>query len=225
LNIGIIIQARMGSSRLPGKVLLPISGKTILQHIFERLNKLNEKIFAVVATSNMSKDDPIVQHCKTFNFPVFRGSEANVLDRFYQCAKANSFLHIVRLTADNPFTDIEELKRLISKHLSEGFDYTHSFNIMPIGVGAEIFKFETLEKIWMSANSPNHYEHINEYIYDNPYKFNVGKLEVGKAKSCPKLRLTVDTPEDYAFLVNIAIQSKGQWVNTEEAIKLSSRFV
>src|SRR6202012_5406881 len=98
-----------GSTRLPGKVLRPINGKPLLGHVLDRAGRLDHPAIAVVATTVDLRDDPIFRFCRDRGAEVFRGDEANVLDRYHQCAKAYSFDQIVRLTADNPFTDIAEL--------------------------------------------------------------------------------------------------------------------
>jgi spore coat polysaccharide biosynthesis protein SpsF len=223
VTVGIIIQARMGSTRLPGKVLKSIAGKVLLDHVLGRLSLLTCPAKVVVATSALPQDDVIAQHCRALGVAVFRGSEADVLDRYYQCAKENNFEHVVRLTADNPFTDMEELRRLIEQHLTQHNDYTHSFGSMPLGVGAEIFTFAALEKSAREGHAPNHREHVNEYIQERPQAFKIGMLEVPAAKRCPDLRLTVDTEEDYRRACAIAEHVAGRWVGTEEAINLCTR--
>lgn len=222
MSIGVIIQARMGSTRLPGKVLKSIAGRTLLDHVLGRLSLLAYPVKAVVATSNLPQDDVIEHHCQSRGVEVFRGSESDVLDRYYQCARENGFEHVVRLTADNPFTDMEELKRLIEQHLAQRNDYTQSFGNMPLGVGAEIFTFEALERSAREGHAPNHREHVNEYIQENPNLFKIGKLDVPAAKRHPSLRLTVDTEEDYQRACAVAGQASGRWVGTEEAIRLCS---
>ena len=146
MSVGVILQARMGSTRLPSKVLKPIAGKALLDHVLGRLSRLACHAKVVVATSDKPLDDTIVQHCLKRNVALFRGSETDVLDRHFQCARENRFEHVVRLTADNPLTDIEELQRLIVQHTTQHKDYTHSFETMPLGVGAEIFTFSALER-------------------------------------------------------------------------------
>ena len=225
MNVGVIIQARMGSTRLPGKVLKPIAGKVLLDHVLGRLSLLAYPVEVVVATSDLPQDDAIVRHCQSRSVAVYRGSETDVLDRYYQCACENGFAHVVRLTADNPFTDVEELQRLIEQHLTQHNDYTHSFGNMPLGVGAEIFTFAALEKSVLEGHAPNHREHVNEYIQENPNFFRIGVLELPAAKQCPDLRLTVDTEEDYLRACAIAGHAPDRWVGTEEAIHLCSRFV
>jgi spore coat polysaccharide biosynthesis protein SpsF len=155
---------------------------------------------------------------------VFRGSETDVLDRYYQCARQHRFEHIVRLTADNPFTDMEELQRLIEQHGTQRNDYNHSFGSMPLGVGAEIFTFDALEKSEREGHAPNHREHVNEYIQEHPGVFRIGVLEVPAFKRRPDLRLTVDTEDDYQQACAIAGHTPGRWVGTEEAIELCLHY-
>ena len=109
----------MGSSRLPGKVLKKIGGKTtLLEHIFYRLTFLKHQAKVVLVTSTNNRDDAIDAFCKEKNIECFRGGEDNVLERYYRCAKKYGFEHIVRLTGDNPFTDIEEIDNLIDLHMN-----------------------------------------------------------------------------------------------------------
>jgi len=223
-GVGVIIQARMGSTRLPGKVLKPIAGKVLLDHVLSRLSLLAYPVEVVVATSRLPQDDAIAQHCESRGVTVFRGSETDVLERYYRCACENGFEDVVRLTADNPFTDMEELQRLIEQHLAQHNDYTHSFGSMPLGVGAEIFTFAALKKSVLEGHAHNHHEHVNEYIQENPDIFKIGVLEVPAAKCRPDLRLTVDTEDDYQRACAIARFAPDRWVGTEEAIQLCSRF-
>jgi spore coat polysaccharide biosynthesis protein SpsF len=222
VSVGVIIQGRMGSARLPGKVLKPIAGKALLDHVLGRLLLLKYPVQVVVATSSLPQDDAIAQHCQSRGVTVFRGSETDVLDRYYQCAKENNFGHVVRLTADNPFTDIEELQRLIVQHLARHNDYTHSFGSMPLGVGSEIFTFAALERSAQEGHAPNHREHVNEYIQEHPEMFRIGVLEIPAAKQNPDLRLTVDTDDDYRRACAIAGHAPDRWIGTEEAIRLCS---
>ncbi len=220
MKVGVVIQARIGSNRLPGKVLLPIAGKVMLDHVLGRLSLLKYPVKVVVATSDTSADDVIAAHCRLTGIDVFRGNEYNVLDRYYQCALKYSFEHIVRLTADNPFTDIEELQRLIELHLAQCNDYSHSFGIMPQGVGAEIFTYAALERSIQQGHAPNHREHVNEYIEENPDLFRIGILDVPAVKRFPSVRLTVDTDEDYHRACYVAEHASGSWAETEEAVML-----
>ena len=214
----------MGSSRLPGKVLMPIGGAPLLGHVVGRLSGLRNSARIVVATSSGTSDNAIADWCAREGVGCFRGSELDVLDRYYQCAKRYGLDPIVRLTADNPFTDIPELDRLIDLHLSQGNDFTHSFASLPVGVGAEVFGFTALARSWRDGREPHHREHVDEYLLENPGLFRTGVLEVSAAKRRPDVRLTVDTPEDYRRACFIAEHASDRWVGTEEAIELCSRF-
>jgi len=217
MKIGVIIQARMGSTRLPGKVLRPIAGSPLIEHVLGRLKGLHHKVLPVVATSKLGLNDVIEDYCKG-KVECFRGDERDVLSRYYHCAKQYSFDYVVRLTADNPFTDIDELDRLIDMHLVGGYDYSHSFNAMPIGVGAEIFTMNALEVSYNEGLLYNHREHVNEFIHENPHQFRIGELNVPSAKVAPKLRLTVDTHKDYECACKLAELAAPEWLSTERAI-------
>ena len=214
----------MGSTRLPGKVLMPIGGKALLDHILDRLMRLHHAAGAVIATSNTSCDDIIESFCVERSVVCFRGSEANVLDRYYRCARRHEFEHIVRLTGDNPFPDIEELDNLIDLHLTSGMDYTNSYKNLPIGVGAEIFTFRALEKSWNEGKAPHHLEHVDEYMLENPQIFKTDLLPVAPEKNSPDVRLTVDTPEDYRRACYIVENCREAYVTTRRAIELARAF-
>jgi spore coat polysaccharide biosynthesis protein SpsF len=212
----------MGSARLPGKVLRPIGHLPLLAHVLGRLALLRHEVKAVVATSVLSQDDAIATYCENLKACCFRGSELDVLDRYYQCARQFGFKHVVRLTADNPFTDIEELDCLIDLHLQEDNAFTHSFGPMPIGVGAEIFSFHALEQSWREGHAPHHREHVDEYLLENPALFRTGTLDVPAAKTRPDLRLTVDTEDDWRQADALVRQAGGVLLTTERLIALCS---
>ena len=221
---GIIIQARTGSTRLPGKILKVINDRTLLDHIIDRLKELKEEATVVIATSTLPGDDAVEKFCKEKGVLCFRGSESNVLSRYYECAKEQGFDHIVRLTADNPFVDVEEVGRLIAYHKECGNEFTESFSQLPIGVGAEIFSFPALEEDMAKASMPHHFEHVDEYILENMDQFKTGTLQVPESKHMPEVRLTVDTQEDYEKACYIAAHCKTGLATTEEAVALCSQF-
>lgn len=223
--IGIIIQARMGSTRLPGKILKNIGTKNLLEHILFRLLRLTHKVKIVIATSDTEKDDLVEEFCIKNNITCFRGSELNVLERYYLCAKQYNFDHIVRLTGDNPFTDIEELDNLISLHVDSHADYSRSFAVLPKGIGTEIFTFKALETSHYKSTKPNHFEHVNEYIEENEAEYIISELEVPNDKNRPDLSLTVDTIEDYQKACFIVENSKNEYITTQEAIAICSQYV
>ncbi|MCG3711699.1 glycosyltransferase family protein [Aliarcobacter butzleri] len=225
MKIGVIIQARMGSTRLPNKVLKKIGDKRLLEHILFRLSFLKNSCKIIIATSTKIQDDKIFDFCKSKNIECFRGSEQNVLQRYFLCAKENDFEHIVRLTADNPFTDIGELDNLINLHIKEKADYSRSFLSLPKGVGAEIFTFEALEKSYKYGLKENHKEHVNEYIEENEDRFKIAELKVKKEKNRPDISLTVDTEDDYKKACFIVENAKNEYISTKEAINLCLQYV
>jgi spore coat polysaccharide biosynthesis protein SpsF len=222
MTLGVVIQARMGSTRLPEKVLRPIAGKPLLAHVTGRLGALRHAARTVVATSIEARDDAIASWCVQTSTDCFRGSETDVLDRYKCCAEHYGFTQIVRLTADNPFVDVEELDRLIDHHLAGRYDYTHSFGMMPLGVGAEIFTLAALRRSYVEGREAHHREHVNEYIPENPGSFRIGVLDVPRSKRAPELRLTVDTEEDWRRAHTLAEKAPGRWLQTQEAIALCS---
>ena len=212
----------MGSTRLPGKVLRLVGNLPLLGHVQGRLALSRHKITSIVATSSKPQDDAIEVYCKAVKIDCFRGNEQDVLDRYYQCAMQYAFKHIVRLTADNPFTDIEELDRLIELHLQQNNALTHSFTELPIGVGAEVFSFEALERSWLEGNASHHREHVDEYMLENPQIFKTGQLKIPVAKRSPELRLTVDTEEDWYRADSLVKKYRDEWLTTEQIISLCS---
>lgn len=135
---GIIIQARMGSSRLPGKILKDFEGKTLIGHIIDRLVRVKSPVKVIIATSNMSQDDQVERFCRQKGVDCFRGDEQNVLKRYYDCANMYHLKDIVRMTGDNPFPDVEELDRLIAFHQENNMEFSENFTVLPVGVGMEI---------------------------------------------------------------------------------------
>lgn len=213
----------MGSTRLPGKVLKPIGSMPLLGHVVGRLAMLRHPHHAVVATTFQASDDTIVAWCAAQDITCYRGSEQDVLARYHGAAQSLKLDPVIRLTADNPFTDMDELDRLIELHETQGNDFTHSFAVLPIGVGAEIFTFSALERCMREGQQPHHREHVDEYMIENPQLFKTGELNVSVPKNRPDVRLTVDTDEDYRRACFIAEQAAGHWTTTEEAIALCSR--
>ncbi len=213
----------MGSTRLPGKVLRPIAGKPLLGHVIARAGRLKHLAQTVVATTINARDDLIVEFCNETRTAVFRGSEANVLDRYHQCATTYRFDHVIRLTADNPFTDVIELDRLIDLHLSEHADFSHSFPVLPIGVGAEIFSFGALDLSARCSTEPHHFEHVDEYMIEHPERFKTVELDAVPAKYFPLVRLTVDDEADFRRACYVA-ETAGAQVTTEQAVALCSQF-
>lgn len=224
MKTGIIIQARMGSTRLPGKILKKINDRVLLAHIIDRLAAIKDKAEVVIATSTLPGDDVVEEWCREHDVKCFRGDEQNVLSRYYECAMKNNFSYVVRMTADNPFPDVEEVASLIDFHIKEKNDFSESFSVLPIGVGCEIFSFHTLEEDMRLATLPHHFEHVDEYILENLSDYKHGVLQVSEEKNKPDVRLTVDTEDDYNKACFIAENCENGLATTLEAIALAKKY-
>lgn len=220
---GIIIQARMGSTRLPGKVLMPLAGQPLLGVILRRIAHVSGSDKVVIATTQSPLDDQVETYAHACGISCFRGSEENVLERYVHCAREYGFRSVVRLTADNPFVDPFEIDRLITLYCDAQADYALATGELPIGVGAEVFSITALEKCLCKANAPHHFEHVNEYILEHRDDFHIVQLQVEKEKIAPHLRLTIDTPEDYRLASKISERFSPEMVTTEELIAFMNK--
>lgn len=197
-----IIQARMGSSRLPGKVLADIGGRSMIQRIIERVEACPEIDKVVVATTTASSDDALESwaHANT-RCAIYRGSENDVLDRFYQCARQFAASIIVRVTADDPLKDPDIISRAL-KWLETDPTLDYCSNTLhptyPEGLDVEVFRFEALERAHKDAMLPSDREHVTPYMWKNPSLFHLKNIELGRDLS--SWRWTVDKPEDLEFV-------------------------
>lgn len=201
-RIGIVLQARASSSRLPGKVLRPILGRPMLAWIVDRLRLCREAATLVLATSDRDDDDAVAKLGAELDLPVFRGDLDDVLDRYVACARHFALDAVVRATGDNPFVDWEEADRLIRLFRAGGWDYASAFpsfgSGLPIGIGVEIMSVAALDRSWHEGTQPHHREHVNEYIQENPTLFAQTVLTAPPDKTAPDLSFTVDTAEQFA---------------------------
>jgi len=200
IEILAVIQARMGSTRLPNKVLLDLEGKTILEHVVERVGKSELVDEVIVATTISYEDIEIVKLLSDESIRVFCGSEDDVLDRYYQVAKLIKPEHIVRITADCPMIDPDIIDKTIDLHLYQGSDYTcNTLNeTFPDGLDAEIFTYEALEKAWKEARLTSEREHVTPYIRKHKEIFKISGLE--NKENLSQKRWTLDEFDDYNFL-------------------------
>ena len=206
-----IIQARMGSTRLPGKVMMQLSKKPILQHVLERVKRSNLISEVVIATTLLPKDDEINDFAQKFNVPIFRGNSQDVLDRFYHCAEKFSADIIVRISSDSPLIDPLIIEKCVSKFIeNKNTDYlsntinnisgtwNEDYNWFPIGVAVEVFTFSALKKAWKEASTLSDREHVTEYFWKNP---NVFTLDfINNSNDYSNIRLVVDYENDFLYL-------------------------
>lgn len=197
-----IVQARMASTRLPGKVMLDVCGKPVLLHIIDRLKACKFLDNIVIATTINKRDDIIFDLIKNYDndIGVFRGSEKNVLERYYLAAKKFNADIVVRVTSDNPLIDPTLIDGLIREFLRKECDYaSNSLNrTFPLGLDAEVFSLNALEKAYQSANHDYEREHVTPYIKENPDKFKL--FNVSNDINLSHLRWTLDTKEDFEFI-------------------------
>ena len=203
MNILAIIQARMDSTRLPNKVLLDLAGKTVLEHVVERVKRSKMIDDIVVATTISPNDLDIVKLCSNKEIRVFCGSEDDVLDRYYQLAKLIKPEHIVRITADCPMIDPEIIDQVIQLHVDNKSDYTSNTlkETYPDGEDIEVFRFKALRTAWENANLLSEREHVTPYIINNPDLFKLENLE-NKIDLSQK-RWTLDEPKDFEFIKKV----------------------
>lgn len=198
-----ILQARYSSTRLPGKVLMPIFGKPMLLRQVERVQRSQLIDKLIIATSADASDDSLAKLCSGNGIACFRGSLNDVLDRFYRAASQYKPEHVVRLTGDCPLADSDLIDRVISNHLSGSFDYTSNVATptYPDGLDVEVFKYQVLAEAWQKATLPSQREHVTPYISRQPDLFAIGS--VNNAVDLSGLRWTVDEQEDFELIKNI----------------------
>jgi spore coat polysaccharide biosynthesis protein SpsF len=200
MKIVAIVQARMGSSRLPRKVLKDLGGATVLDRVLNRLGRSWLIQESVVATTIEPADDAIVEHCERTGRKVFRGSEQDVLDRYYQAAKYVNADVVVRITSDCPVIDPEVTDATVHAFLDRHADYASNVLVRtyPRGLDTEVMTVQALERAWRESTKPYEREHVTPYIYENPQEFKLHGIE--NDTDCSGHRWTVDTPEDLQLL-------------------------
>jgi spore coat polysaccharide biosynthesis protein SpsF len=202
-----IIQARMGSSRLPGKVLTDIGGKPMLARVVLRARRASVLDQVIIATTTEPSDDPIEAYCLSAGFPCFRGDPYDVLDRYYQAAKRYQADPIVRITADCPLIDPGEIDRTVWAFFAQNVDFAANRlppplrRTTPIGMDTEVVRFAALARAWREADAKYAREHVMPYLYEEPGRFKT--LLINHEPDLGYLRLTVDTPLDLALVREI----------------------
>lgn len=202
-RVVLLIQGRMGATRLPGKPLKLIMGRPMLSYQLERLRRVSLADEIVLATSTNPLDMQLVDFCKQEELPFFRGSEEDVLERFLEAARQYKADVIVRNTADCPLSDPVIIDKVIATFLEGSYDYvTNSPNCnYPRGTDVEVFSMQTLERVAREANRPEEREHVTPYYYRHPELFKLRK--VLHPTDLSSYRLTVDTLEDFALITQI----------------------
>lgn len=197
------LQARMKSTRLPGKVMKPILGEPMLWRQIERLRRVTGLKDLVVLTSNSQQDDEIALFCEQKEVNCFRGSESDVLGRFYQAAEVYSPDIVVRVTGDCPLIDSEITNRVIEYRKAGNFDYVSNAlePTFPDGLDTEVFLTSALIRANNEAIKPHEREHVTPYIYNHKENFNIGSFK--GAEDFSSYRWTVDEPKDFEFVEQV----------------------
>ena len=221
--IGCIIQARMGSSRLPGKIMKKINGDTpMLKFQLEQLEFSKNIDQIIIATTTLEPDNLIVDFCKKNNLECFRGESKDVLDRYYKCAKKFNFPIIVRITSDNPLIDPTIVDHVISRFIDSDYDYMSTeVKKSPLGFAVEVFTFKSIKKAWEEAKLPSEHEHVTPYFYNNPDKFKIES--VSQEKDLSHIRCTVDTEYDFKLIEKIILKIETRPIHLDHILDLFSK--
>lgn len=202
-----IIQARMGSTRLPGKVLMKLAGKPIVQQVYERVVAIRGVEKVIIATTTESKDDLLADHCYRNGISVFRGSPDDVLDRYYQAAKQESADIVIRITGDCPFLDPVESGKVLELFINDAqCDYASNVDppFLPDGLDTEVMSFKALQRAWQMAIDIPDREHVTLSIRRHPDIFCLKSLKGNLDLSSH--RWTIDEKRDYDFLNAVAVR-------------------
>lgn len=209
-----IIQARMGSSRLPGKVLQEIEGRPMLAWVVTRARRAATLDGVAIATTTDPEDDPIAAFCSEHGVPLFRGSVFDVLERYYQAARALEAEVVVRLTGDCPLIDPQVIDQTVEHFFASGADFAANRlpppfkRTFPIGLDTEVCSFAALERAWQEAGQKYQREHVMPYLYDQPGRFKVAVVD--HTHDFGKQRWTVDTPQDLTFVRQVVARFDGR---------------
>lgn len=208
-QIVVLIQARMGSTRFPGKMLAKLAGYPVLEWVLHRTSKAQLVDRIVLATTDQSRDDPLVELAKGLGISAYRGSESDVLERFAAAAREFDASDVVRICADNPFIDPVEVDRLVRYYFDNPCDYACNHqdrlgSAYADGFGAEILSNTLLQKISGLAVAPQHREHATSYLWDHLADYKLLAVPAPNELAYPALSFDVDTPADLLYLNAIA---------------------
>jgi spore coat polysaccharide biosynthesis protein SpsF len=224
--VWIVVSARMASSRYPGKALAPLAGRPLLEVLLTRMSAARGVDGVVLATSTNAENDPLAALAAGLGLPVFRGDEDDVLRRHVDCAQSVGAAHVVRVTGDNPLTDLETLERLVARHLREGADYTYvPGDALLMGILPEVIATAALARAWERGQPRHRSELVTLYLKEHPAEFRIVTETLPEGLYRPELRLTVDEAEDVALVqaVFARLAAPGKTVSTREAITLLDR--
>lgn len=207
-KVVIIVQARMSSSRLPGKVLMPVLGKSLLARMIERLRMIRHHATLVIATSQESSDDAVEYEARELMVPCYRGHLENLLDRHYQAARLFNADIVLKIPSDCPLIDPRIIDEVLTYFFANRTKYDFVSNLHPAtwpdGNDVEIMTMDCLTRAWKAATRPLELEHTTPYIWENPHLFNIGNVTWNSGLDYSMShRFTIDYPEDYVFVERV----------------------
>ena len=210
MKTGIIVQARMGSERLPGKVMLNIDENPMLFYVINQLRYCKLADVIIIATTSNKEDDVIEKYAKSQNIECFRGNDGDVLDRYYQCAKKYNISTIVRITCDDPLIDPVIVDQTIRKFYSDDFDFVTNrmSRTFPFGTEVDVFSFESFSNLWKKAKKPSEREHVIPYYYNNSHDFSI--FNISNPENLSHLSWSVDRKNDLLFVREIVLRIKNR---------------
>ena len=220
MNPRAIIQVRTGSSRLPGKILEKLNGITVLECFFEQLKYSQSINDPIIATTLNPRDDIILDFAKEKHIEVFRGSETDVIDRFYKCAQEFSIKDIVRMTPDCPFIDPSVIDKIINFYVNNKFDFVSNSleRTFPYGNDVEVFSFTALETSWKNSKKPSEREHVTPFIYNNPNMFSIAQIK--NSEDLTHFHWTLDRKEDLMFIQAVYKQIHKKPILIEDILQI-----
>ena len=200
--VAAIVQARMGSTRLPGKSLKPLAGRPMLAHVLERSRAIEGVDTVVLATGRGKENLPLIDLARSLGCEAFAGSETDVLDRFYRTAQKYPCRYIVRVTGDNPFTDPAFAAETLRLAIAEKGDNT-ALTGLPLGCAVEVISFDALAAAHRRGREAHHREHVSPYIKERPEEFTIIRRAADFTSPLENLRLTIDTEVDFLLAEKI----------------------
>ncbi len=222
MKAGAVIQARMGSTRLPGKALLEIEGVSMLARVVDRVRRMETVDRIVVATTTGTHDDPLAQHAAVLGVDVYRGDEEDVLDRYYQAARLFNLGVVVRITSDCPLLDPGLADQVVRLVLTGSPRPDYAANTIsrsyPRGLDVEVVPLATLERAWREATSSHERAHVFPYVYEHPETFSVAGVADAVDRSA--MRWTVDTEDDLTFVREVYRRLAGREITWTDVLNV-----
>jgi len=218
-----IIQARLGSTRLPGKVLLDLAGDSMLARVVHRVRRAASVDEVVIATTVESRDDELAKVCASRGWSCFRGSEHDVLDRYYQTARAHGADVIVRITSDCPLIEPTLIDAIVERRELQQADFASNTlqRTYPRGLDTEVFTSTLLDTAWRDDRNPAWREHVTPFMTNHPERFSI--IQFTDAEDHSDLRWTVDTPQDFALVEKVFTHFSDDAFTQEDVLALLAR--